>query len=92
MSSKLLQPGQGGIFQCPLCPWCLPVPPVTQAPGLDAVFGPGVVAAAGNMERLEKVERELHDHLSEHSIVDWITRVRELEKTRDELLRQVRLG
>lgn len=75
-----LQPNQGAIFRCPLCEWSLGVAPVVTTAQLDAVFGPGVMEAAANTQRLERVERDLYDHLTTHTILQWVTRVRELER------------
>lgn len=89
--SKLLDAHHGAIFSCPLCEWTLAVAPVTPAPGLAPIFGPGVHEAAANFDRLAWVERQIHDHLCTHALVDWITKIRDLEKTAAELRRQLRL-
>lgn len=80
--SGLLQPHHGAIFRCPLCDWTLAVPPVThvQEETLAGVFGHGVMHQHANNLRLQQIERELHDHLSQHSLVEWITKVRALEQ------------
>jgi hypothetical protein len=38
------------------------------------------------------LERAAHDHLSEHSIASWIGKIRQLERTRDELQAKVAHG
>lgn len=79
--NSLLDPHHGAIFHCPLCEWTRFVPPLhVDQNALADQFGPGVLASAANMSRLEAVERDLHDHLSQHTLVQWITKVRTLER------------
>lgn len=84
--SGLLQAHHGAIFRCPLCPWTLAVPPIhVPEEALASQFGPGVMTQHANHLRLQQIERDLHDHLSQHTIVEWITKVRELEPIVDRL-------
>lgn len=84
--SPLLAPHHGAIFRCPLCPWTHEVAPVAVPPNaLAGQFGPGVMTHVANVSRLEKIERALYDHLSQHTIVEWISKVRELEPIVDRL-------
>lgn len=82
----LLEPHHGAIFHCPLCAWKFEVAPVAvDANTLAGVFGPQTMRHVANTSRLERIERALHDHLSEHSLVDWLKKVRELEDIRARL-------
>lgn len=77
----LLQPHHGAIFRCPLCEWTYSVAPIhIPEEALAGQFGPGVMTMSANNVRLQQTERELHDHLSQHTLVQWITKVRALEQ------------
>lgn len=77
---SLLAAHHGAIFQCPLCDWKLEVAPVY-------IIGRGVIPMTANYSRHERIERDLHDHLSQHSLVDWVKKVRELENRIADLTR-----
>lgn len=85
---NLLDAHHGAIFHCPLCEWTHQVAPVNVPhETLADQFGPGVMAAIANQRRLEATEHILHDHLADHTIVQWALKVRTLQARIAELER-----
>lgn len=71
--NAILQACHGGVFECPLCAWKLAIAPVSN----DRSLFPPPEAHRAALQRAELIERQLHDHLAEHAIADWVSALRE---------------
>lgn len=73
-------------INCPLCEWHYEPPPVTASVNsLASVFGPGVMQAVAITQRMSETERRLQEHLSKHTLVEWVTKVARLQAELDKL-------
>jgi len=62
-------------IDCPLCDWHMDAEP----PDVGChMFGLGVMQAVAYSQHQQEVERELNEHLSGHSLVEWVRKVAEL--------------
>jgi hypothetical protein len=67
-------------IKCSLCDWHMDAtPPDVSHQALAGVFGYGVMSAIAHNEHLEKVESHLKQHLSSHSLMEWVRKVSEQE-------------
>jgi hypothetical protein len=67
-------------IDCPLCDWHMTEEGQDVSPdALASVFGIGVMAAIARNDRLEKTERTLREHLSTHSLAEWVRKVADLQ-------------
>ena len=73
-------------IDCPLCDWHMDAePPDVGLYTLGDVFGLGVMQAVATNQFLEKTEREVHEHLSSHPLVEWVQKVAELNRKVEQL-------
>lgn len=82
------------LLTCPIpdCPWTHKVPelsPGAASPdALAGVFGPGVFAAAAAHQHARGLEDALRAHFETHTLVDWVTALRNANQRRDALWRK----
>lgn len=58
---------------CPLCDWLYVEPDVPVPPGtLANVFGPGVMTAVANGQRLQRIEEALRKHTDTHTALEYL--------------------
>lgn len=81
-------------FCCPVCEWTYEppaLPSALNASTLAGVFGVGVMERIAEHQRSERTEQELAAHMRMHSPVEFVRRIRGLERDvavlRDELNR-----
>lgn len=61
------------IHHCPICDWTHVEPAVhVPADALAGVFGRGVMSTVADIQRMERIERAIAQHIGEHSAVDFV--------------------
>jgi hypothetical protein len=80
-------PPNSDVILCTVlgCDWDYVLPPLEVLDStLASVFGNGVMRVAALTTRARTIERELERHMATHTIVEFLTTIRELLKDRSE--------